>query len=184
MTRSGSLLLALGAVLLAGVAGPALAAPPKAECLWTTVPAAQRTEMLDSYRAKGLASIADIKVSDQLTLDLRKACNFQAADDYAAGELLGAALATKGADMMLFERNGIAKGTIDKAWTRLPQADKDSLTTFGLSIMAGGNDAAAQAAAVIVRVTQDLGLPSDALNNDVYAYLVARAIREAREAGR
>ncbi|MDB5471794.1 MAG: hypothetical protein JWR84_3354 [Caulobacter sp.] len=184
MTRLQPLLLALVAVVLAGVAGPSVAANPRGECLWKALPANQRDEMIDNYRAKGLASIAEVKVSDELTLTLRKACSFKAEEDYAAGEIIGATLVVKGADLMLFERNKLARGTMDRVWIQLPQADRDSLTTFGLSILADGNDAAAEAAAVIVRVTQELGLPTTSLNEDVYAYLVARAIREAREAGR
>lgn len=184
MTRLRPLLLAISAVVFAGIAAPSLAANPKGDCLWATIPADQRATMIDNYRAKGLASIAEFSVSDGLTLQLRKACNFTPAEDYAAGEIIGATIVVKGADQMLFERNKVARGTMDQVWTKLPQTDRDSLTTFGLAILADRSDGAQQAAAIIVRIDDELGLHSERFNEDVYAYLVARAIREAREAGR
>lgn len=184
MTRLRPLILALAAVAFAAVAGPSLAAIPKGECMWNTVPADQRSQMIENYRAKGLASIANLNISDQLTLDLRKACNFTAAEDYKAGEIIGATIVVKGADQMLFERSKIAKGSMDRIWIGLSAADKDDLITFGLAILDSRNDRADKVAVVITRITQELGLPTAALNEDVYAYLVGRAIREAREAGR
>ena len=44
-------------------------------------------------------------------------------------------------------------------------------------------DPRAEALAVVNKVTSELGLPTDPLNTDVFAYLAGRAIREAREAG-
>ena len=177
-------LLMLSTLALVGIATPSLAAIPKGECLWNTVPAAQRATMMDNYRAKGMASVGELDVSDQLTLDLRKACKFTPDEDTKAGEVLAATMIAKGSDQMLFEREKIAKGRMDKVWTALPPADKEALTVFGLSLLKGESDGVAAAAAVVLRVTGDLGLPTETLNNDVYGYLVGRAVREAREAGR
>ncbi len=184
MIRLRRLILALAAIGFAGLAGPSLAAIPKGECLWNTMPAAQRSQMIDNYRAKGLASIADFTISDELTVNLRKACNFTPTEDFKAGEIIGATIVVKGADQMLFERNQIVKGAMDQVWIKLSAVDKEDLITFGLAILEGRNDRSDAVAVVITRVTQDLGLTATGLHQDVYAYLVGRAIREAREAGR
>lgn len=183
MNAIRNLVLALAAVGLTAIAAPALAAIPKGECLWQAIPAAQRTAMLDNYRAKGLASLQEVVVDDALTLNLRRACNFGEAEDYMAGEIVGAVLIEKGADLVLFERNSIAKGSLDKRWKALAQADRDAMTTFGLAIMKNENTGAAEALAVVNKVTTDLGLSTASLNTDVFAFLAGRAIREAREAG-
>jgi hypothetical protein len=178
-----TLVLTLAAVGLASIAAPALAAVPKGDCLWQAIPAAQRNAMLDNYRAKGLASLQEVEVNDALTLTLRRACNFTEAEDFTAGEIVGAVLIEKGADLVLAERNSIAKGSLDKRWKALAQAERDAMTTFGLAIMKNENTGAAEALAVVNKVTTDLGLPTNPLNTDVFAYLAGRAIREAREAG-
>lgn len=183
MNAFRTLVLTLAAVGLASVAAPAMAAAPKGDCLWNAIPAAQRATMLDNYRAKGLASLQEIVVDDALTLTLRRACNFTEAEDYTAGEIVGAVLIEKGADLMLFERSRIAKGALDRRWRALAQAERDAVTTFGLAIMKDQDTGAAEALAVVNKVTADLGLPTDSLNADVFAYLAGRAIREAREKG-
>ena len=177
-----TLALTLAAVGLTAIAAPALAAP-KGDCLWNAIPAAQRTAMLDNYRAKGLDSLKEVVVDEALTTSLRRACTFTEAEDFTAGEIVGAVLIEKGADMVLSERNGIPKGTLDRRWKTLLQADRDAMTTFGLAIMKNENTGAAEALAVVNKVTTELGLPTDSLNTDVFAYLAGRAIREAREKG-
>ncbi|RYF90129.1 MAG: hypothetical protein EON95_17550 [Caulobacteraceae bacterium] len=183
MTHLRRLVLLLTALGLASFAAPALAAAPKGDCLWKTLPQTRKTELLDSYRAKGLESLQEIQVDDALTLKLRQACNFSADEDYAAGEILGAILVERGAELMLSERNQIAMGAMDRVWRGLAPADRDAMTAFGLAVMANKNDGAEAAAAIIVRVSADLGLPTTQMNTDVFAYLIARAIREAREKG-
>jgi len=183
MTPLRRFALALTAVALTAIAAPALAAVPTGDCLWKALPAAQRTTLLDNYRAKGLASLQEIQVDDALTLALRKACKFTEAEDYTAGEIIGAVLIEKGADMMLHERDNVAVGALDKRWRTLPQADRDAMTTFGLAIMKDQDTGAQAALAVVTKVTTDLGLPTDSVNTDVFAFLAGRAIREAREAG-
>lgn len=178
-----TLALTLAAVGLTAAATPSLAAVPKGDCLWNAIPAAQRTAMLDNYRAKGLASLQEVVVDDALTLSLRRACNFGEAEDFTAGEIVGAVLIEKGADLVLSERNSVAKGTLDKRWKALAQAERDAMTTFGLAIMKNEDTGAAEALAVVTKVTTGLGLPTDPLNTDVFAYLAGRAIREAREKG-
>lgn len=175
--------LTLAAVSLASIAAPALAAAPKGDCLWKALPAEQRTTLIDNYRAKGLASLEEIKVDDSLTLTLRRACKFGEAEDYMAGEILAAVLIERGADLMLFERNRIAKGTLDKRWKALAQAERDAMTTFGLAIMKDQETGAIEALAVVNKVSTGLGLPTESVNTDVFAYLAGRAIREAREKG-
>ena len=129
--------------------------------------------MLDNYRAKGLDSLKEVVVDEALTTSLRRACAFTEAEDFTAGEIVGAVLIEEGADMVLSERNGIPKGTLDRRWKTLLQADRDAMTTFGLAIMKNENTGAAEALAVVNKVTTELGLPTDSLNTDVFAYLAS-----------
>lgn len=178
------LLLPLSALLLAGLATPSLAATPKGECVWNVLPASARAAALQNYRVNGLAAIGEISVDDALTLTMRKACNFTEADDYKAGEVLAGTLLIKASEMMLIERDKVAVGRMGQIWTALSPADKGRLTTFGLAILVNRDDGAAEAGAIVQRVTGELGLPTDSLNNDVFGYLIGRAVVAAREAGR
>ncbi|MBI1406334.1 MAG: hypothetical protein GC145_09440 [Caulobacter sp.] len=183
MTRLHRIVPAIFALALAASAAPAFAAV-KGDCLWNAMPAQARTDMLNGYRAKGIGALGEVHIDDASVLGLRKACGLKEEEDYTAGEVLGAMILEKGADLVLFERNKVPRGSLDKAWRGLSAADREALTTFGLNIMKDNNEGAAEAGIIVFAVAGKLGLPTDQLNTDVFAYLLGRAIREAREAGR
>ncbi|MBX3480631.1 MAG: hypothetical protein KF842_09530 [Caulobacter sp.] len=183
MTRLNRIVPAIFALVLAASAAPAFAAV-KGDCLWNGIPAQDRADMINGYRTKGIGALGDIQVKDEWVLNLRQVCSLKAEEDYTAGEVLGAMILEKGADAVLFERNQVPKGSLDKAWRGLSANDREALTTFGLNIMKNSNEGVEAAGAVVFAVTGKLGLPTGELNTDVFAYLLGRAIREAREAGR
>ncbi|HYE47646.1 MAG TPA: hypothetical protein VEA44_17905 [Caulobacter sp.] len=177
--------LALAALALAAtsLAAPAFAAP-KGACLWGALTDANRATMIQGYRTKGAAYLAEIQVDPTMENALRTTCKLKPEEELVGGEILGAVILEKGADTVLFEKAGIARGSLDKAWAGLPEADREALRVFGLAAMRQESAGAEAAIPVIARVTAEMKLPSKDLDQHVFAYLLGRAIREGREAGR
>lgn len=140
--------------------------------------------MIDGYRERGLESLTTLKVRDDLTLILRTQCNLKPEDEFTAGEVLGASIVENGADQVLFERNGIKKGSLDKAYRGLSPSDRELLKVFGLRVLKGDTSGVEDASRIVFAVTGQLKLPTGAMNNEVFGYLLGRSIREARQEGR
>lgn len=184
MSPMRNLVLAVLAVTATSLAAPAFAAP-KGTCLWGALTDANRATMIQGYRDKGADYLNEIAVDATMEDALRTTCKLKPDEELTAGEILGAVILEKGADAVLFEKGRVAKGSLDRAWGRLPEADRETLRVFALAAMRQNIGAEAAAAFPIIdRVTAELKLPDPALKDHVFAYLLGRAIREAREAGR
>jgi hypothetical protein len=184
MSPIRNLVLGVLALAVTGLAAPAFAAP-KGACLWGALTEANRATMIQGYRAKGVDYLNEIAIDATMENALRTGCSLKPEEELTAGEILGAVILEKGADTVLFEKGRIPKGSLDKAWARLPEADRETLRLFALAAMRQniGNEAVA-ALPIIEKVTTEMKLPDPALKDEVFAYLLGRAIREAREAGR
>ena len=184
MSPIRNLVLAAFALAVSGLAAPTFAAP-QGNCLWGALTDANRATFIEGYRAKGTEYLNEIAVDPTMENALRTSCKLKPDEELTAGEILGAVILEKGADAVLFEKGRIPRGSLDKAWVKLPEADRETLRLFGLAAMRQniGNEATA-AMPIIDQVTAGLKLPDPALKAHVFAYLLGRAIREAREAGR
>ncbi|MBI1406333.1 MAG: hypothetical protein GC145_09435 [Caulobacter sp.] len=117
---------AMSALTVAGMAAPAAAAVD-ADCLWSVVPDKARAGMIDGYRAKGLAVLGSVNIDEEIALAFSTRCGVTMTEGGLAGEQLGTMILTNGADQVLFERNGLKKGSLDKAWRALSAADRQTL---------------------------------------------------------
>jgi hypothetical protein len=163
----------------------ALAATPaaalEAGCLWSNLAESKRTALLADYRARGMAALQSLQISDQDVAAWPERCGVTAQNAQTSGMLLGTVIIEKGVADALQTAHGVSPAALAAAWAGVDPAARAKARASVAKTLASGTSDAGGADAVIA-LSAKLGLPTSAAR-DVALYVFAILGREILTTG-
>ncbi len=174
MSRLSIAAAAIAVSILGLAATPAAAL--EADCLWTNLSDSKRAALMADYRARGMAALQSLQISDQDVATWPARCGVTEQNAESSGMLLGTVIIERGVVEALQASHGVKPAALSAAWAGLDPATRAKARASVASTLANGpkDDGGAEA---IVAMGAKLGLPSSAMR-DLALYVFAILARE------
>mgnify|MGYP000908370583 CR=1 FL=1 len=174
MSRRSLAAAALALSLFGLAATPAAAL--EANCLWTNLAESKRASLMADYRARGMATLQNLQISEQDVATWPARCGVTAENAQTSGMLLGTVIIEQGVLETLQASHGIKPAALSAAWASLDPAAKARARASVANTLADGpkDDGGADA---IIALGAKLGLPQAAMR-DLALYVFAILARD------
>lgn len=179
MSRLSIAAAALALSLFGLAATPAAAL--EAGCLWSNLAESKRASLLADYRARGMAALQSLQISDQDVATWPARCGVTPQNAEKSGMLLGTVIIEKGVVDALQTTHGVTPAALAAAWSGIDPAARAKARASVASTLADGSTDNGGADAIRA-LSAKLGLPSSA-SRDLALYIFAMLGREILAAG-